>query len=120
MKRISLISFGIILLIGLTIYFDPFHKSVEKIDSLIGHNFDYAYKDYFRTDPDDAYQIDINDNLSEFHGGVYSKLNVIKGKTLQVYTWKSFNHKSTIWIAYTYKDRYEIIEAIRYKNNVRF
>jgi hypothetical protein len=119
MKKIIII-IGITLLVGLISYFDPFHKSVETIDILIGQNFDYAHKMYFNTDPDDHYQIKINDNMNEFHGGILTKINLITDNTVQVYTWNSFNYKSTIWVAATKNNRYEIIDAIRYKNNVRF
>ncbi len=59
-------------------YFDIWHKPVETIDKLIGKNSDYANKLYYRTEPDYHYQININDNLNEFDGGIYDKKNKLK------------------------------------------
>jgi len=111
-----------ITLIGLasTWYFDIWHKPVETIDKLIGQNFDYAYKLYYRTEPENHYQININDNLNEFDGGIYDKRNKLKDSIIHVYTWTFMNHKEAIWVGETSTVKSEIIDAIRYKNGVRF
>ena len=46
-----------------TWYFDIWHKPVEPIDELIGKDYDYARKLYFKTDPNQHYKININDPL---------------------------------------------------------
>lgn len=101
-------------------YFDIWHKPVEKIDSLIGQNFDFAHKLYYKTDPDNHYQININDNLNEFDGAIYNMKNNLKDSIVHVYTWTYLNHKQTIWVGKTETMENEIIDAIRYKNGVRF
>jgi len=109
-------------IIGLTStwYFDILHKPVETIDKLIGKNFDYANKLYYKTEPDSHYQININDNLNEFDGGIYDKINKLDDSIVHVYTWTFMNHKETIWAGKTRTMKSEIIDAIRYKNSVRF
>jgi hypothetical protein len=111
-----------IAIIGLasTLYFDIWHKPVETIDKLIGKNFGYANKLYYRTEPDNHYQININDNLNEFDGGIYNKINKLEDSIIHVYTWTFMNHKETIWVGETSTMKSEIIDAIRYKNSVRF
>ena len=111
-----------IAIIGLasTWFFDIWHKPVETIDKLIGKNFDYANKQYFKSEPDKHYQININENLNEFDGGIYSKKNILKDSLVQVYTWTFMNYKETIWVGETSKMKNEIIDALRYKNSVRF
>jgi hypothetical protein len=101
-------------------YFDIWHKPVEPIDKLIGKNFTYAHKIYYKTKPDNHYEINIKDNLNEFDGGIYIKKNKLKNSIVQVYTWIFTNHKETIWVGETMRLKNEIIDAIRYKNNVRF
>ena len=101
-------------------YFDIWNKSVEPIDELIGKNYDYAHKLYFKTDPDQHYKININDQLNEFNGGVYNKKSIFTDSIINVYTWISFNHKQTIWVGKTKKSDNEIIDAIRHKNGVKF
>lgn len=111
-----------ILTIGLasTWYFDIWHKPVETIDKLIGKKFDYANKLYYKRKPDKHYHININNNLNEFDGGIYNKKNKLKDSIVHVYTWTYLNHKETIWVGVTMKMNSEIIDAIRYKNSVRF
>lgn len=121
MAKKTIIIFTVIL-VGLisTWYFDIWHRPVETIDELIGKNFDFAHKLYFKTDPDSHYQININDDLNEFDGVIYDKKNNLKDSIIHVYTWTFFNHKQTIWIGETDTMKGEIIDAIRYKNKVRF
>lgn len=118
-KYIIILTIAIIGL-ALTWYYDIWHKPVETIDNLIGRNFDYANKQYFKSAPDNQYQININDNLNEFDGGIYDKKNILKDSIVQVYTWTFMNHKETIWVGETRTMKSEIIDAIRYKNSVRF
>ena len=111
-----------IIIIGLisSWYFDIWHRPVETIDELIGKNYDYAHKVYFQTDPDENYTININDNLNEFDGGIYEKKTNLTDSLIDVFTWKSINHKKTIWIGNTHKQNNIVIDAIRYKNGVQF
>jgi len=95
-------------------------NQLKTIDQLIGKNFDYANKRYYRTVPDNHYQININDNLNEFDGGIYDKKNKLEDSIIHVYTWTFMNRKETIWVGETSTMKSEIIDAIRYKNSVRF
>ena len=124
-KKIVKGKFIIILTIAIigiasTWYFDIWHKPVETIDQLIGKNLDYANKLYYKTEPDNHYQIKINDNLNEFDGGIYDKKNKLNDSIVHVYTWTFMNHKETIWVGNTSTSKSEIIDAIRYKNSVQF
>ena len=121
MKRKYIITLTIAI-IGLasTWYFDIWHKPVETIDKLIGKNFEYANKKYFKSEPDNQYQVNINGNLNEFYGGIYDKKKILKDSIVQVYTLTFINHKKTIWVGKTMTMKSEIIDAIRYKNSVRF
>ena len=103
-----------------TWYFDLWHKPVEPIDELIGKDYDYARKLYFKTDPNQHYKININDPLYEFDGGVDNKKTIHTDSIIDVYTWNYLNHKKTIWVGKTRNMDCEIIDAIRYKNGVRF
>lgn len=120
MKKIVIIS--TLILIGLfsTWYFDVWHKPVEPIDKLIGENYDYAHKLYFKTEPDKHYKVNINHRLNEFDGGIYDKKSILTDSIVDVYTWGSLNHKNTIWVGKTNELNNEIIDAIRYKNSVQF
>jgi len=120
MKKIIIISILVILGLASFWYFDVWHEPVERIDELIGKNYDYAHKVYFQTYPDQEYKININDNLNEFNGGIYNKVKNLKDTIVYVYTWKSLNYKETIWVGKTDKLESEIIDAIRYKNSVVF
>ncbi len=121
-KMKKLIVIGSIIVIGLTStwYFDIWHDSVETIDELIGQNYDYAYKMYFRTDPDSHHEVNINNKLNEFDGGILSKKEILIDSIVNVYTWDFANHKMTIWVGKTKKMNSQIIAAIRYKDNIRF
>jgi hypothetical protein len=101
-------------------YFDPFHKSVETVDELIGNNYDYAVKTFFHSEPSSSTLFNINDNLNEFQGGVLSKKEIVRDSIIKQYTWTFLNHKTTIWVSKTDKLDNEIIDAIRYKNEVKF
>lgn len=101
-------------------YMDIWHKPVETIDQLIGKNVDYADKIYYQTRPDHHRQININHTLNEFDGGIYNKRTQLKDSIVHVYTWTFMNHKETIWVGATSSMKGEILDAIRYKNSVRF
>lgn len=119
MKKIIFVVL-IFLALGITWYFDLTHNSVEKIDDIIGKNYITEVKSYFSTKPNYQYKININKNLNEFDGGILNKKSKLKDSIVTVYTWKYFNHKKTIWVGKTESMKYEIIDAIRYKNNVNF
>ena len=110
-----------IIIVGSTIwYFDLFHKPVETVDELIGNNYDYALKSYFHSEPNSSMTFNINNALNEFQGGVLSKKNIVRDSIVRQYTWTFLNHKTTIWVSKTDRLDNEIIDAIRYKNGVKF
>jgi len=120
MKKIVIIL--TLILIGLfsSWYFDIWHKPVEKIDKLVGKNYYYALKLYFKTEPDKHYKVNINHQLNEFDGGIYEKKCILKDTIVDVYTWNYLNCKKTIWVGKTKNMKYEILDAIRHKNNIKF
>jgi hypothetical protein len=58
--------------------------------------------------------------LNELNGGVLDKKEFFTDSIVKVYTWDFLNHKKTIWIGKARKMESQIIDAIRYKNNVKF
>lgn len=48
-------------------YFGVLLQPVEGVHSLIGQNYDYAHKIYFRSEPDQSYRINLEDELNIFH-----------------------------------------------------
>lgn len=68
-----------IIVVGLTAswYFDIWHEPIETIDELIGQNYDYAHKKYFRTDPDNHYKVNINKDMSEFDSGILNEEKIM-------------------------------------------
>ena len=103
-----------------TWYFDVWHQPVEKVDKLIGQNYDYAYNKYFRSNPDNNYEVNIYKNLTEFDSGILNQKEILTDSIVHVFTWNFKNHRETIWVGETKKMKSEIIDAIRYKNNVQF
>jgi len=120
MKNILIISTIILTGIFFSCYHEMGHKPLEKINNLIGKNYDYAYKTYFRTEPDQQYKININEPLNEFDGGIYNNTENLTDSIVYVYTWEFANYKKTIWVGKTEKMNKEIIDAIRYNNNLKF
>ena len=120
MKKVIVLLTAFIIGIGLTWYFDLFHKPVESIDELVGNNYDYAHNQYFGTAPNNQYKINVNKGLNEFDGGILNKKRNLTDSLVYVYTWVFINHKKTIWVGKTNKANKEIIDAIRYKNDVQF
>lgn len=120
MKKIAVI-FSIVV-VGLTAawYFDIWHDPVETIDELIGQNYDYAHKKYFQTKPDRQYKLNVNDNLNEFDGGILSEKENLTDSTVHVFTWDYTTHKKIIWVGQSKKMKNQVIDAIRYSNNVQF
>lgn len=101
-------------------YFDLWHKPVEKIDDLIGLSFDDANKIYFKSKPDNHYELNINNDLNEFDGGILNQKEILKDSIIHVYTWEFETHNKTIWVGDTKKMKSQIIDAIRYNNKVLF
>jgi hypothetical protein len=96
------------------------HKPVETLDELIGKNLDYANNVYFKSEADETIKININNNLNEFQGGILSKKSILFDSIVYQYTWNFYTHKKTIWIGKTIENKNQIIDAIRYQNNVKF
>jgi hypothetical protein len=111
-----------IIIVGLTAswYFDFWHEPVETIDKLVGKNYDHAHKMYFQTDPDRQYKVNVNENLNEFDGGILNKKEILTDSIVHVFTWDYTTHKKTIWVGRTEELESQVIDAIRYKNNVQF
>ena len=111
-----------IIIVGLTAswYFDIWNEPVETIDELKGKNYDYAHKMYFQTDPNRQYKVNVNDNLNEFDGGILNKKEILTDSIVHIFTWDYTTHKKTIWVGRTEKLENQFIDAIRYKNTVRF
>lgn len=101
-------------------YFDILHEPVETIDELIGKNYDYAHKMYFRTDPDRQYKVNINNNLNIFDSAILAQKEILTDSIVHVFTWNYITHKKTIWVGSTNKSRLQVIDALRYNNRVRF
>lgn len=122
MKRNKILYISIILVFVCfcIYYFEPMYKPVETLDELIGENLDFANKIYFKSEADEITKININNNLNEFQGGILSKKSILLDSIVYQYTWNFYSHKKTIWIGKTIENKYQIIDAIRYKNNVKF
>lgn len=120
MKKLIVIIVIIIVGLSATLYFGIWHEPVEKIDKLIGQNYEYASEKYFRTEPDNQYVVNINKNLSEFDGGILNQKEILEDSIVHVFTWEFENYKKTIWVGDTKNMKSQIIDAIRYKDNVIF
>ncbi|PZX46320.1 hypothetical protein [Algoriphagus chordae] len=120
MKKLIVILTIIVIGLTATWYFDIWNEPVETIDELIGQNYDYAHKMYFRTDPDRNYTINVNHNLNEFDGGILNEKKILTDSIVHVFTWDYPTHKMTIWVGQTEKMESQVIDAIRYSNNVQF
>lgn len=96
------------------------HKPVETLDELIGENLDFANKIYFKSEADEKNIINLNNNLNEFQGRILSKKSILLDSIVYQYTWNFYTHKKTIWVGKTIENKNQIIDAIRYKNNVKF
>ncbi|KAB7529977.1 hypothetical protein F8C76_00160 [Flagellimonas olearia] len=101
-------------------YFDIWHSPVETIDELIGKNYDFAARNYFKSPPQYQYEVNVNHELSEFDGAILHHKEKLKDSIVQVYTWKFINRKKTIWVGKTSESDSQIIDAIRYKNDIKF
>jgi hypothetical protein len=120
--RVLLVSIVVIFLlgIGLILYFDLFHSSVETIEKLIGKDYTFARNNYFSREPDAHYICNVNHITNEFDGGIFDSKEILTDSIVEVYTWNYFNHKKTIWVGKTMKSDEQVIDALRYKNSVRF
>ena len=105
---------------GLIWYFDLMNDPVEKIGSLTGKSYNYARTSYFNEEPDIYYTINVNHRLNEFDGGILLYKKFLSDSIVHVYTWVYFNHRETIWVGNTTQMNNQILDAIRYKNSVRF
>lgn len=117
---LSTIILIVFLVLGLANYIGIFNKSVETLDKLIGKDYSHIRNTYYKVKPDIFYKININNELNEFDGGIIDKNKILKDSIIYVYTWHYYFYKETIWVGKTMRMNREIIDAIRYKNNVRF
>ena len=101
-------------------YFDILNEPVSTIDKLIGKEFELARQEYFNSDPEYQYQININNDLDEFNGGVLNHKDILIDSIVNVYTWNFINHKKTIWTGKTKNMNNVIIDAIRYHKDIKF
>lgn len=121
-RKTFILSIIVVTIIGISIsiYFDVFNKPVKTIHDLIGKDYVYARETYFDKEPDTHYTINIKQNLNEFDSGVLTRKELLIDSLVDVYTWNYFSYKKTIWVGKTSKMNQQIIDALRYKNNVRF
>lgn len=123
MKRkllLPLIILFVLIAISLIRYLKIFNESVETLDRLIGKDYSYIQNNYYKVKPECYYKININSDLNEFDCGILSKKEILTDSIIYVYTWHYCFYKETIWVGKTKRMNREIIDAIRYKNNVRF
>ena len=120
MKTAFIIAAALLLGLASVWYFDLSHRSVEKIDELIGKDYAYAHQLYFKTDPDRHYQVNIHHPINEFDSGILDKKHLLSDSLVHVFTWNAINHKKTIWVGKTENQSLEIIDAIRYQDDVKF
>ena len=120
MQRIAVIGIVFSVGIALSCYFYFQNKPVETIDELIGQNYDYAHKMYYKTDHSDFYAINVNQELDEFDGALLHKRSILEDSIVHVYTWSFFDRKETIWVGKTERMAYEIVDAVRYSDSILF
>ncbi|MFY0652771.1 MAG: hypothetical protein JXQ96_12085 [Cyclobacteriaceae bacterium] len=95
-------------------------KEPEQIQELIGENFDYAHKIYFKREPTGNYQINLNKTQNELDGGVLIKRNLLKDSVVNVYYWEFGLSRSVIWVGKTDKMNHEIIDALTFGKLIKF
>lgn len=113
--RIILSGISIFLLISFYWYFDIGHKPVEKVDILIGNNYDFAEKLYFRSSPDETHKYKIKNARSEFKGVIQRNSNILVDSTLYEYVWNFNRYNILILVGKTKGIDHQIIDAIRLK-----
>lgn len=114
------ISIAIFTLIGLALWcFALFHKSVEPIPRLIGKNYDYAVN-YLGSKPSQSSSFNIRNDLDELRGGILVHKSKLKDSIIQEYQWDFKGYKVIIWTGRTLNSSNEVIDALRYKDDVRF
>ena len=121
-KMKKLIVTLIVIVIGLAVTWDLDNRGqpFETIDELIGKNYEYAHKTYFRKYPESNYTINVKGNLNEFDGGILNKKNTLTDSIVHVFTWDYQTHKKTIWIGQTEKMESQVIDAVQYSKDVQF
>ncbi|MCC6837043.1 MAG: hypothetical protein IT234_00775 [Bacteroidia bacterium] len=113
---------GLALLVGITTYwyFDIGHKPVENVNILIGNNYDFAKKLYFRSNPDEFHTFKLKDAKNEFRGIIQSHASILKDSTIHEYTWSFSRYNVTIWVGKTASLDHQVIDAIRWRKDVQF
>lgn len=112
-----------IVLLGLIFtywYFDFGHKPVEKVEILIGNNYDFAEKLYFHSSPDISNTFKLKDARDEFRGVIQSHISILKDSTIHEYTWSFSRYNITIWTGKTENLDHQVIDAIRWRKDVQF
>lgn len=101
-------------------FFDFGHEPVEKVNILIGNNYDFAEKLYFHSSPDENYTFKLKDAKGEFRGVLQTHAGILKDSILHEYTWNFGRYNITIWTGKTGKMDHEVLDAIRWRKNVQF
>lgn len=118
--RILLSGIALLVVILAYWYFDIGHKPVEKVDILIGNNYDFAYKLYFRSNPDESHTFKLKDAKDEFRGIIQNHARILQDSTVHEYTWSFSRYNITIWVGKTASLDYQVIDAIRWRKDVQF
>lgn len=120
MKRLPILVALLFAVLAALWYFDIGHDPVEPIEELIGHDYNYARKMYFRTEPGNHYTLNINEPLKEFDVEILNKQQMLTDSIVDVYTWEYKTYKKTIWVGETELMKDQVILAIRYNKRVEF
>lgn len=118
--RILLSGVALLVLIVTYWYFDFGHKPVERVDILIGNNYDFAHKLYFRSNPDESHTFKLKDAKNEFRGVIQSHARILQDSTIYEYTWSFSRYNITIWVGKTASLDHQVIDAIRWRKDVQF
>lgn len=118
--RVILIGILIPLSVLIYWYFDIGHKPVEKVDILIGNNYDFAEKLFFHSVADETRTYKLNEAKGEFRGIIQRHSKIIKDSIIQEYTWKFSRYNITIWVGKTANLDHQIIDALRWEKGVKF
>ena len=120
MKKLFLIGVLFIVAAWLVFHFISARSAVVTLENLIGRGYAEVQSENFYSEPDEHYSINVNQPLNELHGGILHKKPLLTDSLVQVYTWKNVTHTTTLWVGKTSTAEDEVIDAIRYRYDVRF